>query len=186
MAFSMIMMMTLQAPEEREEFLEYYNEYKGLMYKVAYRILGNQHDAEDAVSQAFMAVLDNFEKYSKKLHGKCPKTKAFFVTIVEHKSIDIIRERMPLSEVDSLEEAYGIPAPIEEDSPLGAALNSISQRYREYLLLRYDMEYSIDEMSKLLGESYDSVRKTVYRAKQALEKAFNEVREDSHEQRNDN
>ena len=179
----MIMLTVLQTSEERTEFLEYYNEYKELMYKVAYHILGNREDSEDAVSRAFISVLENFKKYSKKLNIKCPKTKVFFVNIVERKAIDILRNRMELASADFDEEIYGIPAPqvSDDNNRLDAALAKLRPRYREYILLRYDMGYSIDEMCRLLGESYDSVRKTVYRAKKALEELLNEETEDSDE-----
>ena len=55
----------LETPEERDLFEEIYTEYMQLMYKVAFRILRNESDSEDAVHQAFLSVIENFNKYKK-------------------------------------------------------------------------------------------------------------------------
>jgi RNA polymerase sigma-70 factor (ECF subfamily) len=39
----------LETPEEKSLFEQIYLEYRGLMYHVAYEILHNDQDAEDAV-----------------------------------------------------------------------------------------------------------------------------------------
>lgn len=44
----------LETPEEKSLFEQIYLEYRGLMYHVAYEILHNDQDAEDAVHQAFV------------------------------------------------------------------------------------------------------------------------------------
>ncbi len=61
-----------------------------------------------------------------------------------------------------------IPAHINGDSDLTRALNEVSIRYREYFLMHYDIGFSYKEMAEILGESYETVRKTVYRAKMKI------------------
>ena len=45
----------IETAEERSKFEQLYLEYKGLMFHVAFDILHNEQDAEDAVHQAFSA-----------------------------------------------------------------------------------------------------------------------------------
>ena len=52
----------LDRPEERASFEDIYNAYKGKMMAIAYGVLGNYHDCEEAVSQAFFAVAKSFGK----------------------------------------------------------------------------------------------------------------------------
>ena len=44
-----IYLQMLETPEEKSKFEQLYLEYKGLMFHVAYEILHNEQDAEDAV-----------------------------------------------------------------------------------------------------------------------------------------
>ena len=48
----LIYMMMLETPEEKSLFEQIYLEYRGLMFHVAYEILHNEQDAEDAVHHA--------------------------------------------------------------------------------------------------------------------------------------
>ena len=48
----------LETPEEKSLFEQIYLEYRGLMYHVAYEILHNDQDAEDAVHQAFVKIVE--------------------------------------------------------------------------------------------------------------------------------
>ena len=52
----------LETPEEKSLFEQIYLEYRGLMYHVAYEILHNDQDAEDAVHQAFVKIVENIKK----------------------------------------------------------------------------------------------------------------------------
>ena len=49
----LIYLQMIDTPEERSKFEQIYLEYKGLMFHVAYDILHNEQDAEDAVHQGF-------------------------------------------------------------------------------------------------------------------------------------
>ena len=52
----------LETPEEKSLFEQIYLEYRGLMYHVAHEILHNDQDAEDAVHQAFVKIVENIKK----------------------------------------------------------------------------------------------------------------------------
>ena len=69
----------LETPEEKSLFEQIYLEYRGLMYHVAYEILHNDQDAEDAVHQAFVKIVENIKKIDDPV---CPKTHGYVVTII--------------------------------------------------------------------------------------------------------
>ena len=54
----------IETPEEKIIFEELYNTYKGKMFSLAFSILKNHHNAEEAVSQAFFTAAKNFSKIS--------------------------------------------------------------------------------------------------------------------------
>ena len=61
----------IEGPEDRNKFEIVYQQYKSLMYYVAYRILREERDAEDAVHNAFVRIAEHIEKISEPV---CPKT----------------------------------------------------------------------------------------------------------------
>ena len=69
----MIYLQMLETTEQKVRFEDLYYTYKNLMFYVANQILRNEHDAEDAVQQAFFAIAKNFEKISE---IKCPQTRS--------------------------------------------------------------------------------------------------------------
>ena len=54
----LIYLQMLETPEEKSLFEQIYLEYCGLMFHVAYEILHNEQDAEDAVHQAFVKIAE--------------------------------------------------------------------------------------------------------------------------------
>ena len=46
-----------------QDFEDMVEQYSGLVYNVAYRILGNQADAEDTSQEAFLAAYRNFHRF---------------------------------------------------------------------------------------------------------------------------
>ena len=156
----------IQEPEDREKFRVLYTNYRGLMFHVARRILGNDQDAEDAVHNAFEKIIEQIEKIS---HPDSPKTKAFVVTIVEHKAIDLYRKKQRRGEAPLVEEISGIdPGPQEDASPLAQCILRLPGRYREFFRLKYELGYSTREAGQLMGLSWAAARKLEQRAKEKL------------------
>lgn len=161
-----IYLQMLETEEEKSKFEQLYTQYRGLMYRIAEDFLGNEHDAEDAVHQAFLSIIENFEKISE---VECPKTKAFCVIVVERKALTMIRDRKKFAGGYEIE-LDGVEIPMPTDSALSIALAQLSARYREVLLLRFHMGYTTKELAEIFETSHASALKMVWRAKQALAK----------------
>lgn len=163
----LIYLQMLGTDRDKTKFEQIYNTYHGLMFHVASKILQDDRDAEDAVHQAFMAILKNFEKISQ---VKCPETRSLVVIIVERKSIDLLRarRRSPTAELDEDICGYEIPRP--GDGGLADAMARLPARYREVLLLHYDSGYSTREIAMFFDMKRSSVQKLLWRAREALRK----------------
>ena len=156
----------LATPEEKDKFQTLYERYYGLLLHIANQILHNHHDAEDATQEAFLAVVKNLEKISE---VGCPKTRAFLVTIVERKAIDLYRKRKQLP-LDPLEEDQaGVTIPYDGDDGVTRCMLQLSARYREWLILRYDQGYTVEELAEVFDLSMDAAYKLQERAKKRLE-----------------
>lgn len=61
----LIYLSMIESEADKSLFEQLYIRYKGLMYHIAYRILQNREDAEDAVHQAFVSIAKNIKKLQR-------------------------------------------------------------------------------------------------------------------------
>lgn len=162
----------METPEEKSRFEQLYLEYKGLMFHVAYEILHNEQDAEDAVHQAFVKISENINKIDDPV---CPKTHGYVVTIVEHQAIDQYRKRKKHQTTELIDDIQGTDVHYEEDNDLTKCILQLPARYREMILLRYHHGYTVREIAKMLGLSLPSAIKLDQRAKIKLKKLCEEA-----------
>lgn len=146
-----------------------YLRYRGMMFYVAMGILRDGPNAEDAVHQAFLSILENVEKLPE---IESPKTQAYVITVTERKAIDIIREERNYveAEMDRLERGFQDPV----GSGLGEALERLPARYREVMLLRYEQGYDTKEIGRMLDIKQESAEKLLWRAKTRLRRIMEE------------
>ena len=135
------------------------------MFYVARKILNNQQDAEDAVHQAFVSIIENLEKISD---VDCPKTRSYIVIIVERKAIDLMRKNEKVVSMELYDEATGVEISLPGDDGIADAFAKLPARYREVLLLHYDNGYSTNEIAQLFQMKRSTVQKLLWRAKNAL------------------
>ena len=162
----------LETPEAKSKFEQLYLEYKGLMFHVAYEILHNEQDAEDAVHQAFVSIAENIKKIDAPV---CPKTHSYVVTIVESKAIDQYRKLQKHPTVELIEEIQGTTACYEGDNDLTKCILKLPARYREVILLRYHHGYSVREIANIMNLSLPAAIKLDQRAKGKLKKLCEEA-----------
>ena len=134
------------------------------MYHIAYGFLQSEHDAEDAVHQAFVSIIENLEKLSS---VESPKTKAFCVIVVERKALNMIRERKKYADSYDLE-LKGAEITLPEENGLPSAMAQLPARYREVLLLRFHHGYTTKEISDILSIGHSATLKLIWRAKHEL------------------
>lgn len=154
------------AEQDKLKFDLIYFTYRHMMYRRAYRILGNAQDAEDAVHEAFITVSKNFEKFSDPM---CHKTKSYLVTIIDSRAIDIYRKRTAHPTLD-LETAWNVGREDSySDGTLAGCILRLPEKQRSIIVMKYAQGLSNKEIGKLLGMTQANVRKTEQRAKEKLE-----------------
>jgi hypothetical protein len=77
--------------EDEQVWIEQlFNENHTLLYKVSYQLLQSETDAEDAVAQAFLNIMEHFEKISQlPRRDQIP----YSVIIAKNASYDILRKK---------------------------------------------------------------------------------------------
>ena len=156
----------IDSPDDQQKFEKVYTKYRYLMLHVAYKILQNHHDAEDAVHQAFISIIENLDNISE---VNSPKTRSYIVIITERKAIDLLRKIQKRQTFEFNEDISGVEIPFEMDNPIATAIVKLPSQYREVLLMRYHNGFSAKEIASILSMSDSGVRKLIVRAKNALQ-----------------
>ena len=156
---------------DQSKFEQIYNKYRYLLYDIAMQKLRNHQDAEDAVHHTFVKVAENI----KNIDPPCPKTRHFVVIVIENhiKNIFISRNRHPVCE---LEDCHISDFDIEKNAVdlLSQCILELPPKQRSVIWLKYHHGYSLREIADMLGISLADAQKTDHRAKNNLQKIYQE------------
>lgn len=167
----MIFLMLIDSEEDKRKFQILYQKYWRLMYKVAYEVLNNRSDVEDVLHDSFEKVAKNMDMVGE-IDAK--ETKNLMVVIAKHKAIDIYRKKKRRREKElNIEYAktlyvktvFGIE---DEENIVTTAIQSLPDKYRDVMSLRFHNQYSIKEISRILNISENNVKQRILRGKSKL------------------
>jgi RNA polymerase sigma-70 factor, ECF subfamily len=142
------------------------------VYRLAYRLSGNQHDAEDLTQETFIRVFRSVQNYQ-------PGTfEGWLHRITTNLFLDMVRRRSRIR-MEALPEDYDrVPAPdpdpeqIYHDSRLGAdlqaALDSLPPEFRAAVVLCDIEGLSYEEIGATLGVKLGTVRSRIHRGRQGI------------------
>jgi RNA polymerase sigma-70 factor (ECF subfamily) len=158
--------------DKSNKFELLFKQYYKPMMAAALRILGNTRDAEDAVQQAGESIFKNINKI-KVIDS--PETCSFVVLTAERKALDMVRARNKRREI-SIDETQeiGVEMTPSADDPLQEAIAQLPARYRQAIMLRFGMGYSVKETAKIMELSYENTKKIMQRAKEMLQQILTE------------
>ena len=156
------------------KFEALFSMYYKVMLSNALKILGNLHDAEDAVQAAGLELYKHISKIDE---IDCAKTCSYVILTVESRALNILKQRKRRSEVPLEEDQKGVEMTFFGASPLEDAITKLTPRYREAILLRFGMGYSIKEIAKMMNISKDAAQKLVTRARDQLKTILKEQEE---------
>lgn len=164
-------------PDDRQRtFMEkVYLDHRSLMYAVAFNVLLNPADAEDAVQTAFEALC---KKVSLLQGMECCTLRSYVVISVRNAAINVWRARKRRPEVlwgneafaDSLlggDEDDAVFAFIGQES-LSAAVQKLPERDRALMEMKYILGLSDAEIARRFGVKKDSVRAMLTRFRKRL------------------
>lgn len=163
----------LNTEEEKTEFERLYHAQKNTMYHIAYSKLQNSHDAEDAVSEAFLRCANNF---SRILEIPCNKRGAFLDVIVRNVAIDMFKKNC--NAPDDIED-YAFVAdktPDTENMAIGnisrdelvERIREMPEALRDTLSLSAFCDMTNKEIADFLGVSENTVAQRLFRARKVI------------------
>ncbi len=150
------------------------DEYSGTLYRVAYSVLHNSTDAEDAVQEAFLRVL----RHRDTLH-EVRDHRVWLIRIVWNIVLDRKRRAKTRPETDDIADmarvlpAEGLTAEeraaaAQHHSHVLRQVEKLPEKEREVLLLSAFEELSSVEIASVLGITESSVRSRLFRARNLM------------------
>lgn len=169
----------LETEYDRDVCQKLYEENKQKLFRIAYKILENTADAEDAVQICFSKIIGNFENYR---HIPYEELVILCQTIVKHNAIDIVREhkktvhftdeiRLGEDDVVSFEPDIldRLINDYEKDLVLQAIME-LREDERELMYLQYVSDMKPRDIAKLYSTTSGAIRKKTLRCRNKLAK----------------
>jgi RNA polymerase sigma-70 factor (ECF subfamily) len=150
------------------------DQYAGALYRVAFSVLRNAADAEDAVQEAFLRVLRH-----RQTLGEVRDHRVWLIRIVWNIVLDRKRRTKTRPETDDVSglarvlpatglSAEDIAAAAQHHAKVLACVDQLPAKERQVLQLSAFEELSSVEIASVLGISESSVRSRLFRARNLM------------------
>lgn len=158
----------LAAAGDERAFAAIYDRYHQEIYRYCFAILGDAHDAQDALQGTMASALRSLPGESRAI-----ELRPWLYRVAHNESISIVRRRQPLAEAQEpdLPREPAVDAVFESRERLRtlvADLATLSERQRSALVMRELSGLSHEQIAAALGTSSGAARQVVYEARQAL------------------
>lgn len=150
--------------------------YQSPVYNLAYRMLSNSGEAEEAAQEAFIRAYTRLDSYNPD-----HKFSTWLLSITSNYCIDQIRKRRAL--LLSIDEPIA-PHPAlmsdkadapesqlvhsQQEEMVQSLLEGLDAEYREAVVLRYWHEMSYDEIAEIMDTSVSAIKSRLFRARKQL------------------
>jgi RNA polymerase sigma-70 factor (ECF subfamily) len=159
---------------DQRAFAHLVDAYKGPVYNVCYRMLGNPADAEDAAQETFIRIYTRLGLYDPQL-----KLSSWVLSVASHYCIDRLRrQHIKWLSLDDLpfghqvEDREDLPEDLllqdERRAQVQSLLQSLPAEYRMVIALRYWQDLSYEEIARAVGTTESAVKSRLHRAREML------------------
>ena len=173
---------------DRDAYRVLVERHSRTVYRMAYRMMGNAHDAEDVVQESFLRAYQKLRQFAGNANFG-----TWVYRIAANYAIDRLRQRNTEEarrerpsktgedslEVDPLSQAQDMspsPEQLARSAQLGermkAALEELSPAERTAIVMRHWDGCGIEEIAKALKSNSNATKNTVFRAVQKLRRAL--------------
>ena len=159
--------MSLQVNEEMN-YQKTVEKYSNMVYRLAYFYTNSKYDADDIYQDVFLKYLQNKKQYENEEHKKAWLIK---VTINSCKKVWLSSWKRKIVSLNDNE----IKFEMEDDIGLYNEIKKLQKKYRAVIHLFYYEQYSIKDISKVLGQKESTIRTWLTRARKILK---NQIKED--------
>lgn len=176
-------LLSRSAKGDRGALDELFRRYRQPAFRVAFRLLGQEADALDAVQESFIKVLTHLDDFQGR-----SSFKTWFLRIVSNAALDVGRKKARRSthSTDLGDDGEADPNLLAWDDPsrglenvdlrraLDAALATLSDAQKETFVLHVEGDMSYQEVADALGISIGTVMSRLFYARQRLKTELTE------------
>ncbi|KPJ50755.1 hypothetical protein AMJ40_02005 [candidate division TA06 bacterium DG_26] len=151
-------------------FAELVERYKGMVFTLTYRMLGDMNAAEDIAQEVFVRAykaLPRFRreaKFSTWLYRICYN---LCLTVIKKRRNEFSYTRAQVEPGESVEESY---EKRELQKKVRELMSELPPTYSSAITLRHIHGLSYDEISQVLGQPLGTTKSTISRAREMLKK----------------
>ncbi len=146
---------------DKETFSNSVREYSQKLYIIAWAILKNEKDSEDAVSNAILLAYEHLDQLKKPENFK-----AWISKITKNEALKIKKKRLTLLDNNTVEAL--LDSHHDKYDEFEDILHQLPEKYRLVIVLFYYDELSLKEISKVLSVPVGTVKSRLSRAKRML------------------
>jgi RNA polymerase sigma-70 factor (ECF subfamily) len=159
------------AGDERA-FAELVTRYQTAVYNLAYRMLGDAGEAEDAAQEVFLRIYRRLATYDQD-----HRFSTWVLSIASHYCIDLLRRKrpwiVPLENISNWMRARtrgpeASALAVEQQDTVRNLLAKLPEHYRLVLLLRYWHDLGYEEIAQVVGLPVSTIKARLHRARNAL------------------
>jgi RNA polymerase sigma-70 factor, ECF subfamily len=156
--------------------------YQGPVYNLAYRMLGNSGEAEEAAQEAFIRAFTRLHTYDPSR-----KFSTWILSITSNYCIDLIRKRRatllsleeplpphPALMSDRSENPEAQAVNNEREALVQSLLATLPEDYREAVVLRYWYDLSYEEIASMTDTTVSAIKSRLFRARRQMAEATSE------------
>jgi RNA polymerase sigma factor (sigma-70 family) len=172
-------LITLCKQNNQKAQFEIYNRYCKAMYNVAYRIVKDEHFAEDVMQEGFLKAFTKINDFKQEVAFG-----AWLKRIIVNYSIDFYKKNNQFKAEDFEKTIYKLEDSDSDENfdfdnlkvkQILDTIRSLKYNYSMVLTLFYIEGYDQEEICEILKISYANCRTTLSRAKESLRKQLNVV-----------
>jgi len=167
---------------DEDAFSEIVKIYLNQIYNFVHRLAGDRDAAEDLAQETFLKAWRNLKRFDQKRNFK-----TWLFAIAKNTTFDWLKRKKEIpfstftdeegeSWLENVADETDLPDEILERSDFAEELDGILQKlpphYRAILLLHYKEDFSLHEISEIIGDPYNTIKSRHQRGLVMLKKAF--------------
>ena len=142
-------------------FCEKYDRYADMLYRIAATHVGNRHDAEEVLQEAFIRLLYHAPRFEGEEHEKAWLIRVT-INLCKNRLRNPFRKCVSLLEQDAAD-------PLERDNQyLLQEVMNLPVRFKSVIHLYYYEDYSVPQIARILCIGQSAVKMRLKRGRQLL------------------